>query len=112
MIKETIESNERKLGFGLFPAEKVLFRTFIDATLKSPFPGAISGVFVHMSLDEIKHSRTIYGTLDLLGDIGGLQDILFQIGGYVVTFISFFTGSSLNSLLIAAIFRQDSKLES
>ena len=111
MIKETIESNERKLGFGLFPAEKVLFRTFIDATLKSPFPGAVSGIFVHMSLDEIKHSRTIYGTLDLLGDIGGLSDMLFQIGGYAVALVSFFTGSGLNSVLIAGIFKQDNNIE-
>ena len=84
----------------------------MDATMKSPFPDTIAGLFVHMSLDQIKHSRTIYGTLDLLGDVGGLSDILFQIGSYAVALISFFTGSGLNSVLIAGIFRQDNNVES
>ena len=46
--------------------------------------------------------------LDLLADIGGLSDMLYEVGSILVAFISFFTGSGLNRLLISRVFKVDS----
>ena len=35
-----------------------------------------------MDLDKFLIQRTVYTTLDWLGDVGGLMDILFLIGSY------------------------------
>ena len=38
-----------------------------------------------VQVPELKmHKRTIYGPLDLLGDVGGLADALIAIGGAVI----------------------------
>ena len=100
IVQEAIESHESKLSFGLYPEEKVMFRTYPDGAIKSPFPNIVASLWFHMSLDKINHSRTIYGTLDLLGDIGGLSDAFFALGGIIVTFFSFLMGNNLDKLLI------------
>ena len=61
-----------------------------------------------MSLDKINHSRTIYGTLDLLGDIGGLGDAFSALGRLIVALSSLIMGSNLDKLLIKLIFKEDS----
>ena len=57
-----------------------------------------------MSLDETTYLRTIYGFFDWLGDVGGLNDMLFLLGGQIFAFISYFVGSGLNRYLIYNIF--------
>ena len=54
--------------------------------MKSPFPGQAGAMWFMMSLDEGTYQRTIYGFFDLLGDVGGLNDILFLIGSYFFAF--------------------------
>ena len=46
------------------------------------------------------HKRTIYGPLDLLGDVGGLADALIAIEGIIVSLLEILGGSSLSSSLI------------
>ena len=58
-----------------------------------------------MSLDEVVYERTIYGFLDLLSDVGGLQDILLRAGAYISAFLTLITGSGMNRLLISSIFK-------
>ena len=50
-----------------------------------------------MNLDKFKIVRTVYTTLDWLGDVGGLMGILFDMGGFLLMFI---TGSGLNYMLL------------
>ena len=45
-----------------------------------------------MSLDNKEYSRTVYNTLDLLGDVGGLLDALTHIG---TAFVWLFQGNGL-----------------
>ena len=44
-------------------------------------------VSITRSPDSMIHKRTIYGPLDLLGDVGGLADALIAIGGAVIALI-------------------------
>ena len=53
-----------------------------------------------MSLDIINHNRAIYSILDLLGDVGGLLSILFDLGGIIVTLLGYLFGDKMNKYLV------------
>ena len=84
-----------------------MFRAAKDDLTRHPFPNRVGGIIVSMSLDLIEHERAIYTIFDLLGDIGGLSDILFKLGGILVWIISFLTGSGLDRLLVSSLFKQE-----
>ena len=60
-----------------------------------------------MSFDKTQYTRTIYGFFDWLGDVGGLNDMLFLVGAQISGCISFLAGSGLNRLLVYNIFKTD-----
>ena len=62
-----------------------------------------------MSLDKVKNIRSIYSTLDLLGDVGGLYSILLDVGNILVVVFTFFTGSSMDKYLKINIFPQQAR---
>ena len=45
--------------------------------------------------------RTVYTSLDWLGDVGGLMGILFSLGSFIMMFIS---GNGLNYMLLSHMF--------
>jgi len=57
-----------------------------------------------MNMNKYKIGRTVYTTLDWLGDVGGLMGILFDIGGFLLMFIS---GNGLNYMLLQTIFKDE-----
>ena len=62
-----------------------------------------------MSLDKIYHTRSIYGIWDLLGDIGGLFDMLRFIAGPITALSTSLLGFGLDQYLISALFKKDKK---
>ena len=50
-----------------------------------------------MDLDKYIIQRTVYTTLDWLGDVGGLMEIMFLIGAYP---LMLFQGNGLNFTLL------------
>ena len=65
---------------------------------------SLGGFHIEMSLDEVYNTRSIYSTLDLLGDVGGLYSILLDVGKIIVMVLTFFTGSSMDKYLKVNIF--------
>ena len=63
-----------------------------------------------MNLDKTVIERTVYTSLDLLGDVGGLMGTLFGVGSILMMFI---TGNGLNYMLISYMFKEetDTKLD-
>ena len=57
-------------------------------------------VSITRSPNFVIHKRTIYGPLDLLGDVGGLADALIAIGGVVIALLQFLGGNRINNYLI------------
>ena len=55
--------------------------------------------------DVSHHNRSIYTSLDLLGDVGGLFDALKAIMSVVVTIYFNLFGNPLNEFLLKAVFR-------
>ena len=69
------------------------------------FPDAVHlSLSYEMNLDKFVIYRTVYTTLDWLGDVGGLMGILFDMGGFLLMFV---TGSGLNYMLLHAIFKEE-----
>ena len=50
--------------------------------------------------------RTVYTSLDFLGDVGGLMSILIDIGSFVLMFLS---GNGLHYMLLSQIFKKETK---
>ena len=59
------------------------------------------------SSDEIIHERAVYTVLDLLGDLGGLLDMLSYLAQFIVTIITRVSGSEILRYMISLIFLRD-----
>ena len=53
----------------------------------------------------MEHFRSIYTFWDLLGDVGGLLDMLILLGAPVLSVSSFVFGSGLEAFLIESLFK-------
>ena len=62
--------------------------------------------------DVTFYKRSIYTTLDLLGDIGGLFDALKGISSFIVAFYFNVFGDPLQSYLLTALFLRNPKEDS
>ena len=60
-----------------------------------------------MSLNKVHYKRSIYNSLDLLGDVGGLYSILLDFGAIFFGAISFVIGSPIESFLRNNIFTSE-----
>ena len=100
-----LSSHERKVDVGLFAEPFQWYTTQDLKTNKGILPGTVAAISTAMSLDVNLYNRTIYGFFDFLADVGGLSDMLFQIGGVFLSIISSIMGSKLNRLLIANLFK-------
>jgi len=65
------------------------------------FP-VIAEMYFRLDLDSLKHERSVYQVMDLLGDVGGVSDILMSVafflcGGYVTFHASVETMKELYS---------------
>ena len=59
-----------------------------------------------MEMDKYTIERTVYTSLDWLGDVGGLMDILFVIGAFPVMLLQ---GNGLSFLLLKGLFKREAK---
>ena len=66
-------------------------------------------MYFSMSLDIIEHSRSVYSVWDLLGDIGGLFDMLRLIVTPILTLIITAIGNSLDSFIVSSLFKNESR---
>ena len=62
-----------------------------------------------ISPESIIHQRTVYNSLDLIGDVGGLLDGLTAIGGFLITIYSFIVGDPLESYISKSVFKIDTE---
>ena len=56
------------------------------------------------SSDEITHERQVYTLLDMLGDVGGLLDMLTYLGQMILAMIFKVSGSETIRYLVGALF--------
>ena len=70
--------------------------------LKNLFPGTLFGIFIESSPTEVNHFRSVYSSLDLLGDVGGLHEILLIMANLLVS--SFGQVTIFNQLIVKLFF--------
>ena len=59
--------------------------------------------------DVLHHNRSIYNSLDLLGDVGGLFDALKGIGSFLIAIYFRVFGNPIHSYLLRKLFIQNPK---
>jgi hypothetical protein len=59
--------------------------------IQKSLPGVIYESYFMLDMEEVVHERTVYNCLDLLGDMGGLVDIIVSFFGIVLFPISKFS---------------------
>ena len=53
----------------------------------------IAGFTIFRNMDYTEVTRSVYDALNFLGDVGGLEGILTQIGGFLVSWAASFVGT-------------------
>ena len=66
-------------------------------------------MLIEQDYTTVEYSRAIYTIWDLLGDIGGLLDMLEVLGAPLVSLLSFIAGSGLENYLIELLFKVQKK---
>ena len=66
-------------------------------------------MMIDQDYSTVEYSRAIYTIWDLLGDVGGLNDMLKQLGAPLVSLLSFIVGSGLENHLIQLLFKVQKK---
>ena len=64
------------------------------------------------SADEIAHERQVYTILDMLGDVGGLLDMLTYLGQILLAIMFKISGSETVRYLAGALFFRHNELSS
>ena len=100
------------LGLGILPNNK---KTWFELASDEPrivkiidsdliFTAAFS-----LHSDVLHHNRSIYNSLDLLGDVGGLFDALKGIGTFLIAIYFRVFGNPIHSYLLRKLFIQNPK---
>ena len=111
------DSEESFLGLGLFPSnKKIWFNLRNKGEVKKSEHYNKERLFFSagfsLDSDVTFYKRSIYTTLDLLGDIGGLFDALKGISSFIVAFYFNIFGDPIQSYLLTALFLRNPKEES
>ena len=62
-----------------------------------------------INLDRVYYSRNIYGVWDLLGDVGGLFDMLKLIASPITVLFTMLFRTGLSNYLLTALFQIEKK---
>ena len=65
-----------------------------------------------MNMSTMMHTRQVFSFWDFLADVGGLYDMLFILGGAVVSVFQLLTGSPMNRFIIKHLFKVERKKQS
>ena len=108
LVHHKVESEDAYSGFGLEdPVVTDFFQLEFRARIfNHPSTETLFILSIAMSPEIVHHKRSIYTILDMLGDIGGLSDALFSIGGFFISFITAITGSQLDNFLVTNLFKR------
>ena len=80
-----------------------MFTTVTDATRPYNQKDAAHVSFmIERDMDKYRIERTVYTSLDWLGDVGGLMEILFVIGSFPIMLLE---GNGFKFLLLKSIFK-------
>ena len=101
--KHLLESDGRLLSLGLYPfeGEFINYKRIhgFERLGWDQYPdlyGAVKMFIVTLETDAVNEVRQIYTIWDVLGDIGGLADMLELLGWPIITFAHAILGSGIS----------------
>ena len=110
------DSEESLLGLGILPNNQ---RTWFEYTSVVPETRdqytpdeVLFSVKIKLENEVVHHKRSVYTSLDLLGDIGGLLDALKSISSVIVTLYFSIFGNPMHEYLLKALFLSNPKSNS
>ena len=107
-----LESDDKLLSLGVYPFESEFFsyrkiygfeRLAIDQYTEGK--GLMKIFLVVLETDAIREVRQIYTIWDVLGDIGGLADMLQLICWPIITLFHLLLGNGINRTLLQNLFK-------
>ena len=91
-----MESEESFNGLGLSTREEEFYPVSKKLYTYPKAEGVVGGMIITTSEEATQHNRAIYNTLDFLGDVGGLLDMLRLFAEVFLELIAFLFGSGLD----------------
>lgn len=117
--KHLLESDGRLLSLGLYPfeGEFINYKRIhgFERLGWDQYPdlyGAVKMFIVTLETDAVNEVRQIYTIWDVLGDIGGLADMLELLGWPIITFTHAILGSGISRAFLQSLFKVQGKTES
>ena len=102
-----LESDSKLLSLGLFPFEgdfisykKIHEFGGLEWDQYSQYAGLMKLFVVSLETDAVREVRQIYNIWDVLGDIGGLTDMLQIICWPILTFVNSTLGSGISRAVL------------
>ena len=89
-----------------------IFKKEPETTTSADPENMLVSVEFVLDRDVSYHNRSIYTSLDLLGDVGGLFDALKGIMSFVVSIFFMIFGNPLDEYLLKSVFKENPKKES
>ena len=102
-------SEHKLLDLGMFPEEYAYSAVYKNDEFTNNDPTSLLSIYFETELSSIQNSRAVFSFWDLLGDVGGLNDMLTLMGGWIVSLIQIFTGSGLNRYIFKNLFMFETK---
>ena len=109
-LRKNIVYSDDDLGsLGIAGGEVIEFYEYID---KYEFTRNKNEFVLSVSLDNdvVEHYRSIYTFWDLLGDVGGLIDMLILLATPIISVSTFVFGSGLETSIIQSLFKQQKSI--
>ena len=110
--KTSISSEERLIGMGILPSvEKSFFNIKDEPDHLGPNSELLKPITLVIELypDLIQYTRSIYTTLDWLGDVGGLYDAFCMLGSFAIFVYTYIFGNKLDEFLLKRIYKKERK---
>ena len=106
IIQHQIDSQQSWIGLGEEPIQSEYYTVEFKERTFSHFKDSLFTLSIGMSSDIVVHHRSIYNALDLLGDIGGLLDMLLIIGQMVLICFTAVKGKPLSIFFVERLFKR------
>ena len=101
--RNEIRSEDTFKSLGFFVNKYSFYDLIVHSEIQTETGPFVLGIRQDFSI--VEHARTIYTVWDLLGDIGGLFDMLKLLVTPMITFLSLIADSGLESHLINMLFK-------
>ena len=102
-----MESDDRVLSLGVVPStyEYLKFYQSFEDVYEESFSGTLLDLVITLDMDAIEHVRSIYTIWDVLGDTGGLVEMLYYLCYPIIILTQLVFNSGISSLLFETLFK-------